>query len=1200
MKNLLEKRFSKENKDKYMTAVILSLAASFMIGFYAPMELFSNNLDEFLFDVTAVLPVSLLNFCIGFAISLLVCLLVYLINEKLYGGFILVYFVAFICSYIQGNFFVDKIPVLDGTDIDWSVYRAQNIKTTVMWMAVIMVVCMLYRLLKMKRLYKVVTVVSALMLAMLAVSILWVSLSKGAYEKDENNMYVTNDSMLEVSEDKNFIILLLDCVDATDMNEVIKANPEYKEVFKNFTYFTNTASAYPYTSQSIPFILTGQWYENEQSYQDYCQEAFNNSPLFAELEKRDYSIGLYEADLPELDRLERYENIYDMTDTSIDTEKLAALELKSTFFRYTPYFMKKLFVYDNSDFKEVRESESYSSQSKVFSSNDLTFYKYITSNEMTKRDGNSFKFIHIDGAHSPFRYNEKVQCIDNATYHTNIQACVTITEYYINMLKESGVYDDSVILVMSDHGYEGGYGQGEDRQNPILFVKGAGESHELLYDDAPISHEDLQEAYVRLLDGKTSDEIFDYKEGDKRERRYLLYALRDKNHMYEFKIEKHASIKSESLTGNVYIREENTSTASRIAEPFENVLKWLSDKTGNFGVAIIIFTLLTKLVLLPLSIWVQFNSIKMVEMQPEINSINIKYYGDKETISEKQAELYKAKKYNPLLSVVPMVVQLLLLMVVIDAIKGVMYGNISLNTYFLVADLRIIPRSYHRLSILSPVFAALSAWVMCYAQNKSNVLQHEQGKLGKYGAMLLSILLSLYLGWFVSIGVVVYWISSNLMSVAQLYILNYFINPTHYVDYASLRETQEELDRLRSIGSGKDAKALKKYSKLEKESYKRFFSVTNKHLVFYSENTGFYKYYKGIIEYLLEHTNLTIHYITSDPEDAIFELARVKEAIQPYYISEKKLITLFMKMEADVVIMTMPDLENFHIKRSYVRDDIEYIFIPHSMDSLNMTMRGHCMDHYDTVFCVGPHQKEEIQKNELAYDTRRKKLIDWGYCLLDEMIEDYNNSPKTENEQKTIMIAPSWQEGNIVDSCLEQLLDELKEDKYNVIVRPHPQHVRHKREYMEILKDTYKEYKNITIQTDFSSNSDVFNADLLITDWSGISYEYAYATRKPVLHINTPMKVMNPEYQTIDTVPINILVRDEIGCSVDTDKLDTLRAKVHELMENSDKYSDKISGFVSQYVYNLGDSAKVGAEYIFAAVKEKVDERKKQEADKSK
>lgn len=66
----------------------------------------------------------------------------------------------------------------------------------------------------------------------------------------------------------------------------------------------------------------------------------------------------------------------------------------------------------------------------------------------------------------------------------------------------------------------------------------------------------------------------------------------------------------------------------------------------DYGLAIILFTLISKIVLLPVSIWVQKNSIKMVKMQPDINRILIKHYGDKDEIAEEQSKLYKKEKYN--------------------------------------------------------------------------------------------------------------------------------------------------------------------------------------------------------------------------------------------------------------------------------------------------------------------------------------------------------------------------------------------------------------------------------------------------------------------------------------------------------------------------------------------------------------------------
>lgn len=613
----------------------------------------------------------------------------------------------------------------------------------------------------------------------------------------------------------------------------------------------------------------------------------------------------------------------------------------------------------------------------------------------------------------------------------------------------------------------------------------------------------------------------------------------------------------------------------------------------NYGLAIILFTLASKIVLLPVSIWVQKNSIKMVKMQPEINFLNVKFWGDKDRIAEEQAKIFKREKYHPMASIIPLIIQLVLLMGVIEVIKrGISNPAIDMN--FLGVNLSLEPSKTGISLLWSPLIAGFSAWILCVAQNASNVLQAEQSKLNKYGMMAFSVGLSLYLGWFVSVGVALYWVASNLFAVVQLYLLNWAINPKDYVDYEALEQSKKELQAIGNLGGAQRKRFGDPLTKREKQDYKKFFSVVNKHVVFYSESSGFYKYFQGIIEYLLENTNIVIHYITSDPEDKIFELAKTNDRIRPYYIGEKRLITLMMKMDADVVVMTMPDLENYHIKRSYIRKDIEYIYIPHGMDSLNLTMRTGSMDHYDSVFCVGKHQKEEIEKTEVAYQLPKKKLVEWGYSLLDEMRVDYAKMSHQNSEVKKILIAPSWQPDNIVDSCLEQILDNMKGKGYQITVRPHPQHVRHRGEFMEQLKVKYEQDSDVEIQTDFSSNSTVFEADLMITDWSGIAYEYAYTTQKPVLFINTPMKVMNPEYQRIDTVPLNILLREEIGCSLNLEELDQISDKVQELLDHKDDYYEKIGNFVQEYVYNHGTSAEVGAKYIIEEVQKKIQERKEE------
>ena len=671
---------------------------------------------------------------------------------------------------------------------------------------------------------------------------------------------------------------------------------------------------------------------------------------------------------------------------------------------------------------------------------------------------------------------------------------------------------------------------------------------------------------------------------------------------------------------------------------------------NNYGIAIILFTLFSKIVLLPISIWIQKNSIKMVRMQPEINRIKTNYFGDKDRIAEEQTKLYKKEKYNAFASLFPLFIQILLLLALVkiinqpltyilnidenvttnlvnvtlenneqleeesSAIELAVVKDIhndlntekylevtneeeiqkikDLNLSFCGFDLGMIATVEKGIAIWIPIIAGLSALILCIGQNKMNVLQAEQSIYNKYGMMILSVGLSLYLGAFVPAGVALYWTFSNLFAVLQQWLLNIFINPKKYVDYDELEKTRKQLKELEDLNK-KNGKRTKEQKKKEKEDYKRFFSIVNKHLVFYSESNGFYKYYKAIIEYLLENTNIVIHYITSDYNDNIFEMEKNNKNIKAYYIEEKKLITLMMQMDADVVVMTMPDIDNYHIKRSYVRKDIEYIYIPHGMDSINLTMRNRSINNYDTIFTTGKYQKEEQEKTNEIYNLKDRKLFEWGYSLLDDMINEYSKNP-VKNEKKTVLIAPSWQKDNIVDLCLDEVLDSLKQGDFNVVVRPHPQQVRHMKEKFENMKEKYKDNKNIEIQTDFSSNNTVFSADLLITDWSAIAYEYSFTTKKPVLFIDTPMKIMNPEYQKIDIEPFNIWVRNEIGEVVSVDNCKDINKVVSKMLEEGKKYEEKINKLVNDSVYNIGKSGEVGADYIINTIQEKINKRKKE------
>lgn len=607
---------------------------------------------------------------------------------------------------------------------------------------------------------------------------------------------------------------------------------------------------------------------------------------------------------------------------------------------------------------------------------------------------------------------------------------------------------------------------------------------------------------------------------------------------------------------------------SGIIEAFVNGVVWLIHichaPFQNYWIAIFLFTLLTKVILLPLSIWIQKNSIKTVRITPELNHIKAVYCGNQEMISEEQYKVFKREKYNPFADLIPLFVQLALLMGVVEAIKK---GT----------DLTAVPMQDFGISLLIPAAAALSAFVMCFVQNKINVLQMEAGSLNRYGTMILSVALSLYLGLFVSVGVGFYWICSNLLSTLQLVLLNVIINPKDYIDYEKLELSKQELKKAEALRREQNRQNRENpYRKREKADYKRFFSGSGKKIVFYSEKNGFYKYYKNIIEELIRRTNVVVHYITSDPEDEVF--AMESEQFKPYYIGTNRLIVLMMKLETDICVMTTPDLENFQLKRSYVRKDIEYVYVPHDVNSSNLTFHKNALDHFDTIFASGPKNKAELEEREQKAGIRKKKIVEWGSGVIDNMSSAYREE-KHENGKKIVLVAPSWQKDNIMDSCIEQILDDLKGGEYRVIVRPHPQYVRHFGAKLDLLAEKY-EKEGIEIQRDFSSNSTVYTADVLVTDWSSIAFEYAFSTLKPVLFINTPMKVVNPDYQELDTVPIDIELRDKVGISLEEDCLDKVSEAVGKLLYDNRFSEAAIEELRDKYIYNVGKSGVVGAKYL--------------------
>lgn len=677
-----------------------------------------------------------------------------------------------------------------------------------------------------------------------------------------------------------------------------------------------------------------------------------------------------------------------------------------------------------------------------------------------------------------------------------------------------------------------------------------------------------------------------------------------------------------------------------LGTPLGYIFKFCYDIISNYGIAIIVFTLLTKVILFPVSMLVQKNSIKMIKMKPKLDALKYQHIDDKDALLDAQGDLYKAEKYNPFLGTIPLLLQLPLIFGLIDVVyrplkhilhfspeiinafvsktteitgivnlgsspelvimqnvanpayhdaymslqngvlNGIDVGQLlskiqSIDLNFLGINLAQVPQFGWELLLIIPILAGLSALIMCVIQNKINVLQIEQNALSQWGMTLFMIAFSMYFAFLVPAGVGVYWIFGNLFSIPVMYIVNLLYSPKKYIDYETMNKMKQKT---------KEEAIVNKYnSKLSKKYYKEICQNNNLQkmkLMFYSEQSGFYKYFENIIEALLRKTNEPIYYVTSDPNDNIFH--HPNKQIKAYYISGNQLIALMMKLECKMVVMTTPDLHKYHIKRSKVRKNIEYVYVDHACSSLNMGYRTGAFDYFDTILAVSKTQGIETREMEKLRKTKKKRIVKCGYGLIDNMIASYQLLDKSEAEKPIILIAPSWQYDNLLDSCLDNILSNLVCDKYKVIVRPHPQYIKRYPLQMENILEKYQDKFNddYAIETDFSSNVTVYTADLVITDWSAIAFEFSFTTNKPTLFVDTEMKVINKDYEKIRTQPFDITARNKVGKSISKVETKNISVVVDELLKNRDSYEEEIKELRESYFYNLGSSGEAAADYI--------------------
>ena len=365
---------------------------------------------------------------------------------------------------------------------------------------------------------------------------------------------------------------------------------------------------------------------------------------------------------------------------------------------------------------------------------------------------------------------------------------------------------------------------------------------------------------------------------------------------------------------------------------------------------------------------------------------------------------------------------------------------------------------------------------------------------------------------------------------------------------------------------GKEWSELKKFEKL---------SDSERSIVFYAENKASMNHFRLLINHLTEEMNLKICYVTSVKDDPIF--LDTNTNINSFFIGNGTVRTkFFLTLKAKILIMDMPDLETYHIKRSKVYP-VHYIYIFHSMFSIHSYLRKGAVDNFDTIFCVGEHHVKEILEIEKIYDLKPKKLVKYGFGRLDTLLDEKNEIGENNFEKRLIIMTPTYGKENFLKICGIEIIDILLESNFKVLLRPHFRIFQETPDLIDEINKKFQNHKNFRLEEGVISKEDFHSSKCLISDWSGISMEYAFVFERPVIYIDVPQKIMNDEMKRIPLIPLEVSIREKIGHLVDIKKVDQLPEIIHGIDNENSK---EIKKFCSETVFNIGKSAKIGAEYI--------------------
>ena len=363
--------------------------------------------------------------------------------------------------------------------------------------------------------------------------------------------------------------------------------------------------------------------------------------------------------------------------------------------------------------------------------------------------------------------------------------------------------------------------------------------------------------------------------------------------------------------------------------------------------------------------------------------------------------------------------------------------------------------------------------------------------------------------------------------------------------------------------------------------FKRFKLIPKekRQIVFYAETRADWTFIGPVYDYL-KKKNQDVVRITSDISDLSLKETNV------FYIGNGNIRTIFFRtLNSKCLALTLTDLDTLYLKKSMY--PVHYFYIFHSLISTHRSYREHAFNGYSTIFCAGSYHVNEIRKTEEIYNLNKKKLEYCGYPRLDQLISEFNiySSKKLNNKINKILIAPSWGPSSLTITQIEDIVKNLLDNNFEVIVRLHPMTLNNDKNIKKKLLEKFNTKEKFYFDEKIDSMESFIISDFLISDWSGSSIEFAFTKLRPVFFIDTEPKKRNNNWSKLNIKCIEEEIRKDIGYIIPPNKLNTISNLINDSIDDLNLWKVKISKTREQNIFNLNLSIKFAAEKIYNQIK---------------